>query len=126
MDEAGILNELLPELNRILKFSTAKLYFLSHRLLTMQNVQDLERTNSQADLTTKLVALLEQGTRKPAQKMVEVLSDMVKSNDGSEALEDLIEQIQLKLKSAAHAAATVRTSGPVIRSRTPAEQNLLG
>ena len=123
MDEAGILSELLPELNRILKFSISKLYFLKHRLLSLQNVQDLEKTNSQADLTTKLVALLVQGTRKPAQKMAEVLSDMVKNNDGSEALEDLIEQIQFKLKSA---AAVVRTGGPVTRSRTPAEPNLLG
>lgn len=108
MDEEGILNELLPELNRIMDFSSIKLYLLKHHLLSMQVVQELEKTNSRPDLTTSLVAQLGQRTRNPAQKMVEVLRDMLSHNEGSEALEDLMEKLQHKLKTAAATAAAAR------------------
>lgn len=121
MDEEAILNEMLPELNRVLNFSNIKLYLLKHHLLSMADVQELDKTGSRADLTTNLVAMLEQRTKNPAQKMLDVLRDIVRNNDGSEALEDMIEQLQRKLKSAA-----LRAAGVAMRSHTPADHIAFG
>ena len=115
MDEAGILNEKLPELNRVLNFSIIKLYLLKHHLLSIAEVQELDKTGSRADLTTNLVAMVVQRTRNPAQRMLEVLRDIVRDNEGSEALEDMADQLQRKLESARKAG------GALTRSRTPAD-----
>lgn len=116
MDEAGILNEKLPELNRVLNFSITKLYMLKHHLLSIAEVQELDKMGSRADLTTNLVAMVVQRTRNPAQKMLEVLRDIVQDNEGSEALEDMADQLQRKLENVRKAAG-----GAITRSRTPAD-----
>lgn len=109
MDEAGILNEQLPELHRIINFSILKMYLLSHRLLSNADVEELEKVDCRADLTTKLVAMVVKRTKNPAQRMLDILRDVVNHDDGSEALADMADQLQLKLEATKSA-----------RSRTPA------